>query len=390
MQYNKKFLRKLFNCFKVLIGIYQKKKGREVWKEKDLFEIYSCLYRDKELKQFEKIYEIGFIGAECGHKFLKYLYPYLNLFWGRFPRGECLLLREDKINPIVKQVANDFLGAPSRYETLQKWFIDTESKHLLDLEILQKVLEVAGWPGECSSFAICTGISQEKWEALCKEGRDSIILPNFLGRSSNDSYIDFAKTAIFLLNQYEYKDICILQNGDVFFDCGACFGDTAIWAAKKVGNEGMVVAFEPIKEQECVLRKNVEEYLSSKKIFVENFAVSDKTGWVSFEESGAGSTLSEGGKRKIRSVSIDDYCETHEISPDYIKMDIEGSELAALKGAIHTIRNNKPRLAICVYHKPAEDLWEIPNFLKYCVPSYQFYLKKSHYTWETVLFAVAT
>ena len=292
------------------------------------------------------------------------------------------------MKPVVKQIVDCFLGAPSRYETLQKWLIDTESKCLLDLEILQKVLEDAGWIGECSSIAACTGISQKKWKALCQESQDSVVLPNFIGRSSNDTYVNFAKTAIFLLNQYEYKDICILRNGDVFFDCGACFGDTAIWAAEKVGDKGKIIAFEPIKEQGYVLKRNVEKYLIAKRVVVEDFAVSDKTGWVSFIEGGAGSKLVDEGNMKIKAVKIDDYCEEHGILPDYIKMDIEGSELAALKGAEHTIKTKRPRLAICVYHKPAEDLWEIPRFLKSCVSSYRFYLKKSHYTWETVLFAI--
>jgi len=72
----------------------------------------------------------------------------------------------------------------------------------------------------------------------------------------------------------------------------------------------------------------------------------------------------------------------------YIKMDIEGAELNALKGAANTIKKNKPRLAICVYHKP-EDILEIPVFLSELVPSYQFYLRHhSQYYIETVLYAV--
>lgn len=73
---------------------------------------------------------------------------------------------------------------------------------------------------------------------------------------------------------------------------------------------------------------------------------------------------------------------------DFIKMDIEGAEMEALKGAADTIRKYHPKLAICVYHKP-EDIIEIPSYIKMLNPDYKFYLR--HYTLgttETVLFAI--
>ena len=74
---------------------------------------------------------------------------------------------------------------------------------------------------------------------------------------------------------------------------------------------------------------------------------------------------------------------------DFIKMDVEGFELSALKGAAETIGKYKPKLAISLYHKP-EDFLEIPMYLKSKYPFYRFYL--DHYTIhneETVLYATA-
>lgn len=57
-------------------------------------------------------------------------------------------------------------------------------------------------------------------------------------------------------------------------------------------------------------------------------------------------------------------------------------------GTIETIKRDKPKCAICVYHKP-EDIYEITSFLHRVVPEYKFYMR--HYSLcdnETVLYAV--
>ena len=72
----------------------------------------------------------------------------------------------------------------------------------------------------------------------------------------------------------------------------------------------------------------------------------------------------------------------------FIKMDIEGAELQALKGAERTIIKNRPKLAICIYHKDS-DVYKIPGYILSLVPKYRFYIR--HYNsnaWETVLYAV--
>jgi len=71
----------------------------------------------------------------------------------------------------------------------------------------------------------------------------------------------------------------------------------------------------------------------------------------------------------------------------YIKMDIEGSETKALLGAKRIIQEHKPRLAICIYHNPA-DYFKIPLLIKQFVPEYKFYLRHHHKKyWDTVLYA---
>lgn len=75
-------------------------------------------------------------------------------------------------------------------------------------------------------------------------------------------------------------------------------------------------------------------------------------------------------------------------APTFIKMDIEGAEKEALIGAEQIIRCHKPKLAICVYHKP-EDIYVLPELINSFREDYRFYLR--HYSntiYETVLYAV--
>ena len=72
----------------------------------------------------------------------------------------------------------------------------------------------------------------------------------------------------------------------------------------------------------------------------------------------------------------------------FIKMDIEGSELSALKGGGGTIRKYRPKLAICTYHKP-EDMWEIPEYVLSLHEDYRLYFRHYNYSrTETVMYAL--
>jgi len=72
----------------------------------------------------------------------------------------------------------------------------------------------------------------------------------------------------------------------------------------------------------------------------------------------------------------------------FIKMDIEGAELNALKGAANIIARLRPKLAISVYHRP-NHMIDIPLYLKSLIPDYKLYLRHySIYPQETILYAI--
>jgi hypothetical protein len=90
----------------------------------------------------------------------------------------------------------------------------------------------------------------------------------------------------------------------------------------------------------------------------------------------------------IKTLSIDDLVASQGLERlDFIKMDIEGAEMSALRGAEGALRRFRPKLAICVYHS-LSDFWSVPQFLDSLGLGYRFFLR--HFTIhaeETVLFA---
>ena len=112
----------------------------------------------------------------------------------------------------------------------------------------------------------------------------------------------------------------------------------------------------------------------------------NETTTLRFHAGGVGTSfLSNDGEIAVPVVTLDSIVKDEPVA--FIKMDIEGSEMQALRGAANIIRRDKPLCAICIYHKPG-DMLEISSYLKQLVPEYQFAIR--HYAVtadETVLYA---
>lgn len=189
-------------------------------------------------------------------------------------------------------------------------------------------------------------------------------------------------------NQYFDVDIIKMDEEEIFLDGGAYIGDTLEEFIKLTNDKfKKVYEFEPDKGNAQIIQRNFENYVHENKVIVEEKGLLDefkRIGFMSCNDSI--SRINEDGTDFIETVSIDEYLNDEPVT--FIKMDIEGSELLALKGAIKTIKKYKPKLAICIYHKP-EDLWEIPLFIKKILPEYRIYIRHhSKYLFETVCYAI--
>lgn len=186
-------------------------------------------------------------------------------------------------------------------------------------------------------------------------------------------------------NQYYPEGIIKIESDTIFVDAGAYDGNTAVeFVEKHKDKYKQIYSFEPEKNNFIKMKNRLEEY-RFKNIEIFQKGLSNKNTIIRFSEGqGAGSKIDDNGNEFIETLALDDLNLEGNI---LIKMDIEGEELNALVGAKNTIAKNKPRLAICIYHK-SEDLWLIPLYIKSLVPEYKIYIRHHHQTpWETVCYA---
>ena len=182
--------------------------------------------------------------------------------------------------------------------------------------------------------------------------------------------------------QYFEPFLNLAPKGEIFADVGSFDGFTSEQFITNCPDYAAVHIFEPVPTNMVTVKQRLS---SHSNIHYHDIGLSDQQGKVSFAADGSCSTSSETGELDIKIDRLDDL-DLGAFS--LIKMDIEGAELEALDGAQKTIQQNKPRLAISVYHRPS-DIWAIPRKILSIHPDYNIYLR--HYTesiYETVMFFV--
>jgi FkbM family methyltransferase len=195
-----------------------------------------------------------------------------------------------------------------------------------------------------------------------------------------------------MLEQYRAPapaDVSV-RAGDVVIDGGGCWGESALHFAHLSGPTGHVETFEFEPGNLERLHRNLElNPQLAKRVGVNEHPLWHTAGErMSFRADGPATRLDGGAEGGVETSSIDSLVASGRIDRvDFIKLDIEGSELAALEGAAETLRTFRPRLAVAAYHRE-DDLLMLPGFLASLELGYQFAI--GHYTMsdeETVLFA---
>lgn len=181
-----------------------------------------------------------------------------------------------------------------------------------------------------------------------------------------------------------FKNFFKLDDAEVFMDLGAYRGDTVKDFLNRVNSYDKIIAVEPDKKTFIKLCKECE---GLENTLLLNGCISDTDGKKAFNmDSSRGSAVGSGGT-EIDCFSIDGILKGEKAT--FIKMDIEGEEANAIKGAKDTILKHKPKMIISCYHR-SEDLIEIPKRVMEIRGDYKIYMRHfpSLPAWDTCFYFV--
>lgn len=187
----------------------------------------------------------------------------------------------------------------------------------------------------------------------------------------------------FRVDEQYFEPFLNLSKGEVFVDGGGHDGFTTAEFSRRCAEYGAVHFFEPSETNLKIARENLSAH---KSINYYQLGLFDRATTLYFDsESGSACRISDTGTEQI---PVDTLDSTVLDKVTFIKLDLEGAEMAALRGMKNHILNDHPKLAVAVYHQPS-DFRDVPDYILGLRDDYEVYLR--HYTegWaETIMFFI--
>lgn len=230
---------------------------------------------------------------------------------------------------------------------------------------------------------------KENWEKyqyiydLLQDDRSKDIFSNIINFRISGN-LNFMKDFAYAIEEQYFEEFLFYKSsGEVFADVGCYDGKTSLEFIKRCPYYKSIHAFEPDMTNLNNARRNLR---GQSNIFFYQTGLAECKKTLKFDSTcSSASKINENGNSEIE-VDMLDSIVKEPIS--FIKMDIEGAEKEAILGAQYHIKNDYPKLAICVYHR-FDDLWKIPAQVFKIRKDYSLFLR--HYTEgidETVMFFI--
>lgn len=203
-------------------------------------------------------------------------------------------------------------------------------------------------------------------------------------------FMDYTDITLHGESEYFVGDFFKPVEAEVFIDGGAYTGDTVEefidWTK---GNYKCIYSFEPDRRYVEELEKKRYRYGEKIRFFNSGLYSSDRElvlTEVENKSSYLGTDCREGAYT-VSCIALDKVIKKED-TVTFLKMDIEGAEIEALKGARNVIVRDRPRMAVCIYHK-LNDLWEIPALIHTYQPEYKLYIRHTGIRcYGTIVYAV--
>lgn len=172
--------------------------------------------------------------------------------------------------------------------------------------------------------------------------------------------VDWRQFRSFIYDSWEpqvvRRIVSTIRPGMTVVDVGAHVGYYTLVFAKYVGATGRVISFEPLPVNFALLKKNVElNELKHVELFAS--AVFSRSGDLTISipddsNSGEASVMHRVGAKQleVQATTLDVVSSTLDFKPDFIKIDVEGSEFDVLSGAQEIIRRCRPQMLIELHH----------------------------------------
>jgi FkbM family methyltransferase len=224
--------------------------------------------------------------------------------------------------------------------------------------------------------------SRWHWHRFPFSLRNSILWSGFLDAWFSPAD-ESALECMLRLPYYEPVNWVTPQPEAVFLDIGAYVGSYAILAAKSPGFTGRIIALEPDQKNRQQLERNLKLNAIANCTVVPcaAWSHSGKIGWHEGETPVWHRAGSEGCTETVEAVTVDGLVAEHALNRvDWIKMDIEGGEVEALKGAEKTLREFRPALFIEI-HATASAVRDLLAPLGYRIDAEFFDEPPDHHGW---------
>ena len=222
---------------------------------------------------------------------------------------------------------------------------------------MRTTLRLASWRTRCLFRKTAT-------VHLRRSGVQMILPPNWRGVGKLIyAFRDYYEPELLYLER-------VLSPGKVFVDAGANFGIYTLLASKIVGEAGRVISFEPSSRVFPVLRRNIT-LNGFKNVLAFPIALTDKPGRarlyyhsaVGCDSLGKDASFEpDAHAEEIGTESLDTVLKQTSVGRvDVIKMDVQGAEELALRGANEIVSSMRPIVIFEFFPEGAISLGLSPN-----------------------------